>query len=417
MPDRVALRAWILSQGEELLTGRTVDTNAAFLAGALTDLGLRVLGASTAGDRLDDIRDVILAAAARADVVICTGGLGPTGDDLTAAAVSAAFDRPLALDPVALDEIRARYAGLARVMPESNQKQALLPHGSLRISNPVGTAPGFMLTADTGARLYFLPGVPREMRRMWEDSVRPSIQSCSTLRPPRRHVFQVMGLGESQLQDLLGSTVARYPGIELGFRARIPENDVKLVAEEGTPGFELCRDEVRALLGRHCFSEEEGKGLAAVIGDALLARAERLAVAESCTGGLVADLCVSEAGSSRWFERGWITYSNRSKQEELGVTESCLTTHGAVSIECVREMAAGARKVSGVQWAVAISGVAGPGGGSASRPVGMVCFAVDGPSGAHARTLHFGDRGRAQVRRFAAATALEMLRRQLLRIE
>jgi len=409
-----SLRAWIVSQGEELLTGQTLDSNAHFLAGRLTALGVRVLGASTAGDRVDAIEEALRAACERADVVVCTGGLGPTADDLTADALARVFGVEVEENADALAQVLARYEAAGRRMAESNRRQAQLPVGCDVLLNPVGTAPGFAFTGD--ARVFCLPGVPHEMRRMWADHVDPWVREQLDHEPPRRHLFRVLGKGESQLQDLLGDVPERFAGVELGFRTKMPENQVKLVAAPGVDAFADAVSEVRRRLGKDLFAEDESVELAAAVAQLLVARGERLALAESCTGGLVGHLCVTEAGSSAWFDRGWITYSNRAKRSDLGVAKDTLVAHGAVSEETAVAMARGAVERSDAQWAVAISGVAGPTGGTPDKPVGTVCFAVVGPGVERTRTLRIPSRSRDLVRRFSAYAALDMLRRQLLRL-
>lgn len=408
-----ATTAFIVSQGEELLTGLTVDTNANFLCAELTRAGLRVVGAATAGDDRDVIARALADAAARADVVLCTGGLGPTEDDLTAEAVVEAFGGELALNEEAWSQVQARYAAIGRTMSITNRKQALLPVGSDVIENPLGTAPGFALDGG-GARLYFMPGVPREMTRMVRDRVLPEIVERFTPRAPLRHTFRVMGRGESQLQEQLGALTGTFPGVVLGFRTRMPENHVKLTAPAGCAGWEAAKAWVRQHLGENCFSEEPEEELAAVIGRMLVERGETLALAESCTGGWIAHLCVTEAGSSRWLDRGFVTYSNAAKEEAIGVDGALIAEHGAVSEEVARAMAEGARRTAGTAWGVGVTGIAGPTGGTPDKPVGTVWIAVAGPTGTHARVLRLG-RDRTSNRRFSAWIALEMLRRQILR--
>jgi nicotinamide-nucleotide amidase len=406
--------AYVVSQGEELLTGLTLDTNAHYLCRELTELGLRVRGVVTAGDRLAEIEDALQRAVSGSSVVVCTGGLGPTADDLTSEAAARAFDRPLHHDPEAMSQVEARYAAVGRPMAPANRKQALMPHGAGLLVNRQGTAPGFSL--DVGeTRLYCLPGVPSEMKTMFAEIVRADVRAHAAVVAPLRRTFRVMGRGESQLQGLLGDVPDRFPGVELGFRTCMPENHVKLVGEPTTPGWEDAVALVRERLSRDCFTEQPDEELAAVVGRMLVARGQTLATAESCSGGWVAHLVVSETGSSQWFERGWVTYSNRSKEQELGVPAELLETHGAVSSETARAMAEGARAAAGTDWAVSVTGIAGPGGGTPNKPVGTVCVAVAGPAGTHERRLQLGARERTMNRRFSTWFALEMLRRQLLR--
>jgi nicotinamide-nucleotide amidase len=408
--------AFIISQGEELLTGQTLDTNANFLADQLTALGLKVRGTLTAGDRLDAIAQAFMLAEREAGVVLCTGGLGPTGDDLTAEAIARAFDSELLLDATALEQIRDRYKEHGRPMARCNEKQAMLPRGSTLLPNPLGTAPGFHLKTPTGCRIFCLPGVPHEMRRMWHEEVRPILCREGETQPRLRHLFRTIGQGESQLQELLGSIPDDFPGVQLGFRARSPENEVKLEAETHCSSFSAAVERCRKLLGQDTFSEDAGLSLAARIGELLVERGERLALAESCTGGWIGHLCVTEAGSSLWFDRGSVTYSNAAKTEMVGVSQHSLERYGAVSDEVALEMAQGAAKTADVDWGLAVTGVAGPGGGSEEKPVGTVHVAVAGPGGERVRKLFLPTGSRTMTRQFSAFIALDMLRRQILRL-
>jgi len=407
------IRAYVVSQGEELLTGLTVDTNSNFLCERLTREGFRVVGSRTAGDQLASISAALKDAAAHAEVVICTGGLGPTEDDLTAESVVEAFGGGLRLNEDAWDQVRARYARIGREMSITNRKQAVLPITSDVIVNPLGTAPGFALQVGS-CRLYFLPGVPREMKAMMEASVLPEIRSRFVPSAPLRHTFRVMGRGESQLQEQLGSLRERFPGITLGFRTKMPENQVKLFASPNEPQWEEAVVWVREQLGENCFTEDPKTELAAVIGEMLVARGERLSLAESCTGGWVGHLIVTEPGSSRWLERGWVTYSNVSKTDEVHVAPEAIKEHGAVSEQVARAMARGSAQVAGTAWGLGVTGIAGPTGGTNEKPVGTVWLAVHGPLGTHARRVRLG-RDRTSNRKFAAWLALELLRRQILR--
>jgi nicotinamide-nucleotide amidase len=253
------------------------------------------------------------------------------------------------------------------------------------------------------------------MKRMWVDQVAPDLGRNLVIRPPLRALFRVIGLGESQLQELLGDIPEAFPGVELGFRTRAPENQVKLVAEPRTPRFTDACEEVRRRLGSRLVSEDENRGTATVVGDLLVERGQKLALAESCTGGLVGHLCVSEAGSSRWLDRGFITYSNEAKSESIGVPPATIEEHGAVSEPTVLAMAEGAARTAGVAWGLAVTGIAGPGGGTAEKPVGTVWIGVSGPSGTRARKLFLPSGDRNTTRRWSALLALEMLRRDLLR--
>ena len=411
-----ATRAFIVSQGEELLTGQTVDTNANYLAAQLTGLGLRVFGTITAGDRAEEIAAALRLAVNQSDVVVCTGGLGPTSDDLTAEGFVAAFGGELVLHKEALDQIKQRYADRNRTMVACNEKQAMLPVGAGLLPNPLGTAPGFAVTTPAGARIFCLPGVPHEMRRMWTEEVRPRLEGELELQVPQRHLFRTIGKGESQLQELIGFLPTEFPGVRLGFRARSPENQVKLDADADCASFQTAVQRCRELLGRDAFSEDEELSLAAAVGALLQARGERLALAESCTGGWIGHLCVTEPGSSAWFERGAITYSNRAKVAMIEVSEETLERHGAVSEQVALEMARGTAKAANVDWGLAVTGVAGPSGGSPEKPVGTIHLAVVGPKTERAQRLFLPTGSRTITRKFTSYIALDLLRRQLLRL-
>lgn len=407
--------AELLSQGDEVVTGQITDTNSAWLATRLTEAGVLVARHNTVGDRLQDLVALLRELAGRCDVVISTGGLGPTVDDLTAEAVALAFDRPLALDPEALAEVEGMYARFGRVMPAINRKQALLPQGALRLTNHWGTAPGFAVEVG-GTWMAFLPGVPREMRGMFDTWVLPALAERLALSPGELVTLRCAGAGESNLQEALADWSAE--GVELGFRAAMPEVYVKLrfSAGYGTERREAVVADVRARLGAAVFAVERPgdppRPLAAEVGARLSAAGARLAVAESCTGGRLASLCTAIPGASGWFTEGAITYANASKTRLLGVPEALIAEHGAVSEPVARAMAEGMRASSGADFALATTGIAGPDGGSEAKPVGLVHVALATPTQTLHRALRYGgDRERIQL--LAATGALDLLRRHL----
>ncbi len=402
----------LLSQGNELTTGLTVDTNAHHMAGRLHDHGLRVRRVITVPDRVEDLVAVLRQAATLAPVVVSTGGLGPTRDDLTAGAVAAAFDLPLHLDAEALAQVEARYAAFGRRMPAVNRRQAELPTGALVLENRWGTAPGFAVDQDD-CRLYFLPGVPREMRPMFATHVLPDILERHALRPPLLHTLRVIGLGESSIEERL--TGLDWPGLEIGFRTKLPENQVKLAFAPGTSAEDRAAAvaAVRARIGWHAFGVDCGD-LAAVVMERLAERGETVATAESCTAGGLAAWLSASPGASRALMGGAVVYSNAEKTRQCGVPEEMLAAHGAVSQPVAEALAAGIRRAVGTTWGIGITGIAGPGGGSDEKPVGTVHFALSGPDGTTHRCDRFpGDR--ARVQRLAAAAALTLLYRALSR--
>lgn len=400
----------ILSQGNELTTGLTLDTNAHFLAGQLQDHGLRVRRVLTVPDRMDDLVEVLRQAATLAPVVVSTGGLGPTRDDLTARAVAEAFDRPVRLDPAAMAQVEARYAAFGRRMPAVNRRQAELPEGAKVWENRWGTAPGF--SVDVGpARLYFLPGVPREMRPMFTTHVLPDVLARHALTPPLLHTLRVIGLGESTIEERLQGL--DIDGLEIGFRTKMPENQVKLAFAPGTPAAarQAAIAAVRERIGWQVFGVDSGD-LAEVLVHLLAERGETIALAESCTAGGLAAWLGSVPGASRVLLGGAVVYSNAEKTRQAGVPEEMLTTQGAVSEPVARALAEGIRDRVQATWAIGITGIAGPGGATPQKPVGTVHYAVAGPEGTTHRCDRFpGDRGRVQ--RLSAAAALAMLFRRL----
>lgn len=368
----------VLAIGTELTRGELVNSNAAWLSAGLVDLGFEVFEQVT----VDDDRKRIAAALERlarvAKVIVCTGGLGPTTDDLTTEAVAATLSVDLVQDDASLEAIRRRFEKLGRPMNPSNAKQALFPRGATVLPNPIGTAPGFMVEVH-GARAFFMPGVPAEMKRMFDEQVVPRIRD---LAPNDTHQIRLrtFGLPESEVGERLASIEPSFPGVTVGYRAHFPEIEVKVLARanEHVAARDLAEraaSEVRSRLAEVLFGEGEDT-FAGVVGRSLRTRSWTLAIAESCTGGLVGHLLTREPGASEFLLLDAVTYANSAKQSVLGVDEDVLRGHGAVSPECAIRMAEGARRVSGSHVALSITGIAGPTGGSDEKPVGLVYFAV-----------------------------------------
>ncbi len=404
------MRLAIVSQGEELLGGETVDTNSAWLAAQATELGIPARRMVTAGDELEDIVWSLDAAAQAAEVILCTGGLGPTEDDLTAEAVAAWAGVSLERRADALAQIEARFEKWSRRMDPTNAKQADLPEGAIILPNPMGTAPGFFLQR-AAHRLFCMPGVPREMRPMFLDHVVPRLVALVDIAPPTIHRIRTIGVPESRLQQTLGG-MNLSPG-RLGFRSHMPEVIVKLIFPAGTPeAVRLGRvDEAARAIGRGVYSVDGGD-LAEVVGAKLAARGQTLAVAESCTGGQLSAWVSQVPGASRYLLEGVVVYANAAKVRICGVSEEDLEAHGAVSEPVARQLAAGIRERAGATWAIGITGTAGPTGGTEEKPVGTVHMAVAGPDGVvHHRFRIPGDR--AQITGRAVGMALGMLLEQL----
>jgi nicotinamide-nucleotide amidase len=400
------MRVAIVSQGEELLTGETVDTNSAWLADRCWALGGPVRRMVTAGDQVADICWALGAAADVADLVICTGGLGPTGDDLTAEAVAAWMSCPLHTDPEAMAQVAARFAAWGRPMSPSNRKQAQVPVGATVLENLWGTAPGFSVSAQL-CEVVCLPGIPSEMREMFAAHVEPLIARLRADAPPTLHRIRTIGIGESRLQDRL-SDVDIGTAV-LGFRSHLPEVQVKLRFPAVVPESERA-DVVRrvvAAIGRGVYNVDGGD-LAEELGIRLVAGGHTIALAESCTAGGLAAWLATVPGSSRYLLEGAVVYSNEAKIRACGVPDATISQHGAVSEPVARALALGIQARAGTTLGVGITGVAGPGGGSDENPVGTVHIAVAGPD----RVEHHRFRlpgGRQQVTRRAAGLAINMV--------
>jgi len=405
----------IVTIGNEVLSGRTLDTNAAFLARALEAVGVSVGWHSTVGDEADAIGAALRAALARADAVVMTGGLGPTPDDLTRAAVAAALGRTLETNAAALDHLRERLRRIGRPVTPNIEAMAQVPAGASTWPNPLGTAPGIRIEHE-GKPVILLPGVPAEMEAIAAAHVVPFLQQ-RTGRTIATFTLRTAGAYETLLQERIADLpkhwesaalayLPSYHGVDL--RVTVTGDDAARVRETSRRAYE----ELRARVGSVVYAEGE-KGLEEVLGEALLARGQRLATAESCTGGLLAKRLTDTPGSSRYFERGFVTYSNASKVELLGVSKAEIAAHGAVSAPVAEHMARGARERAGVDLALAITGIAGPEGGSVEKPAGTVFLAVAWPEGVASRRYHLPG-ARRVVRERSVQTALDLARRQLL---
>jgi competence/damage-inducible protein CinA-like protein len=412
-------RAVILSTGDELTTGKVVDTNANYLADKLVENGVDLVAVITVGDVPERLEWAWRTAVAMGDVVISTGGIGPTVDDLTTETVARIAGVGLRRDPATVDHMKRLFATINRVMPENNLKQADFPEGAEIIPNPLGTAPGFRLpiTRDGHtAELIVLPGVPREMKPMMENWVVPWIRrNRGTDKVIAMRIFQTFGMSESALDEAVNGVIK--PGeAKVGLRASFPQISLRLTVE-GSPGeaerrLEELAVRVRAKIADFLFAEGD-VSMEEVVGRLFAEKNFTLAVAESCTGGLIGHRITNVPGSSRYLVGDLVTYSNEMKTGLLGVSEATLEKFGAVSEECVREMAAGARARTGARVAIATSGIAGPDGGTPEKPVGTVCIAIDSDDVKYSRRYQM--RGtRDWVKLLGSQVALDWLRRYAL---
>jgi nicotinamide-nucleotide amidase len=414
------MRIEVVTIGDELLLGYTIDTNAAFLARRLANVGVELVRRTTCGDGPESIAAAVREALERTGAVITTGGLGPTSDDQTKPAIAALFGRAMVLDEAHLAWMRERWATrFRRAMPDANRQQALLPAGARKLVNRHGSAPGIWLEDGSGRWVAMLPGVPREMRGMLDDTLMPLIEERlgGVRRVVRSRTLRTTGIGESAIADIV---TALPDGVGLAQLAYLPGyegTDLRLTVRGVEPAdadaqLATGANRLRGALGEWIYGEDD-TDLAAVVVDLCRARGISIGVAESCTGGLLGGRLTAIAGSSDVVQGGVIAYSYEVKTSMLDVPAATLAEHGAVSEPVARAMAAGARAAAGVDTALAITGIAGPGGGTEVKPVGTVWIALDHQGTVEARRfLMIGDR--AEIRMRSTQAALEMLRRRLV---
>jgi len=413
------VRAEILTIGDELLRGEIVDSNKAFLSDRLFGLDVETRFQVSVGDDPLDMEDAFRRAARRSDVALVSGGLGPTRDDLTIEVLARTFGRSLQVDRASLEGIKAFFARFGREMAPNNAKQANFPQGAEVLPNPIGTAPGCLLE-ESGTLFFCMPGVPRELHQMMDEQVLPRIAerlAGAEGRPVvRTALLRTFGIGESNLDDELAD-VAREDGVSLSFRTAFPDNYLRPVARGATASeaeAKLARvcDAIRERLGTLVYGSDAGT-MEEVVGKLLREQGKTLAVAESCTGGLVGERITAVPGSSDYFLGGVVAYSDRIKVALLGVPEPILREHGAVSEPVALAMAAGARERFGSDLAVSTTGIAGPGGGSEAKPVGLVWVGFSGADENAAQLFEFPlDRSRHRLA--TAQVALDWVRRALL---
>jgi nicotinamide-nucleotide amidase len=418
----------LINTGTELMLGRTLNTHQQWLCRRLADLGRVVSRQVAIPDTGPEIQQAVREALGRADCILVTGGLGPTSDDITRELIADLLGKPLQEDPHVLAHIEAYFAQRKRPLPPNNHVQAMVPAGARVLWNPNGTAPGLAMEVQPNpfrpsakpSWLFMLPGPPRELRPMFDDSVAPLLETylplgetfvCRTLR--------TIGIGESALQAQIAAAMQPFvaQGLDLGYCARTGQVDVRLAAQ-GTAAEPLVRGAgaaVRELVGNAIFTEQ-GEELESVIIRLLTERRQTLAVAESCTGGCLAHRLTNVPGASAVFLAGLVTYSNEAKQRFLGVRDETLAAHGAVSAPVAAEMAEGVLAANRTDFALAVTGIAGPGGGTVEKPVGTVFLALASAAGTQVRhNVNVWDR--ETFKQATANQALELLRRRLLKLD
>ncbi|MBF0242746.1 MAG: CinA family nicotinamide mononucleotide deamidase-related protein [Desulfamplus sp.] len=433
------MKAEILSTGDEVLWGDIDDTNSSWLSRKLRESDIEVIRISSVGDLIEDISGIIkeITQRGRADILLVTGGLGPTSDDLTAEAAAVAFSDKIELNQIALSSMKEYFKKRDWALSDDNIKQAMLPSRASVMENLNGTAPGFYIEIGK-TTIFFMPGVPREMKPMYELTVLPiikerffksSLQSDGSTGEIAHHLitrFKLFGLPESKVGSRLKGFNGEFPDLKLGFRASIPIIEVKFSGVGSNLSFvknEMAKAQewVSSRLEGYIFSYT-GLNMEQELGRLLNLKRKTVAVAESCTGGLIGSMLTDVAGSSDYFLLSAVTYSNQAKMDILGVNQKTLMDYGAVHEETAKEMAQGVRRVAGADYGFATSGVAGPGGGSKDKPVGTVCIGVAGVdvngddfTKGYRYTFTYGDR--AMNKKMFAIKAMDILRREILNFD
>ncbi len=413
------MKSEIITIGDELLIGQIINTNQAYIAGKLNSVGVSVERMTTVGDDMQEILAAFDEAWKRCDVVIVTGGLGPTHDDITKKAVCTFFETDL----VPNDEIRKHVEALIkkwnRQWSESYEEQTMFPRKATLVPNPVGTAGGMLFEQDN-KYFFVLPGVPDEMKAMIDQTIISFLSKKVTGSVIRHRTLRTSGIPESILANQLGNIDELLEGAKLAFlpsatgvrmRISFQAGDEKTADEH----VREVENKIRAKVQKYIYGTDEEE-LEETVGKLLTEKKLRIAVAESCTGGLIADKITDVSGSSNYFERGVITYSNQSKTELLGVTEEVIKLRGAVSKEVAEAMAIGIRRIAKTDIGISTTGVAGPTGGTTEKPIGLVWIGYSDSESTFAMRFHLGDQ-RKRVKERAAQAALELVRRRLLEIE
>jgi nicotinamide-nucleotide amidase len=406
------IAAELVATGTELLIGRTVNTHAQRLGRALAPLGIALERETTLRDDRAAIAAVVRAALTRSQIVFVTGGLGPTCDDLTREALADALGRKIARDAVALSRIRVRCERLGQAMTDSRARQADIIEGATALSNSVGAAPGQRIELGGSRVAFVLPGPPREFEAILAEHVLPWLRAHLHAPVTPERILMICGLGESDVIERLATAGFDPTPLDLAYCAGPGQLEVRLT---GKPGEEravaAAAAHALAILGDNVYAEDR-EDLVTAVGRRLQARGATVATAESCTGGLVAQILTSVPGSSAWYRGSIVAYANDVKTSQLGVPADLIAAHGAVSEPVARAMAEGARRTLGTDFALATTGVAGPDGATPEKPVGTVWWALADGKGTLARTRRFpGDRD--LIRRWTAQFALDLLRRRL----
>ncbi|AFQ44654.1 competence/damage-inducible protein A [Desulfosporosinus meridiei] len=409
------MKAEVVSTGTELLLGETLNTSTHYLTGKLSSLGIEVDYHTTVGDNPERLEQVLRQAIERSDLIVTTGGLGPTIDDLTKELVAKVLDLKMEIDSASLEQIKQFFGRRKAPMPSSNEKQAFFPTGSKILPNPIGTAPGALITKDNKT-IVILPGPPFEMQPMFDNYVWPELEQVIGLHAERMNerVLKVFGMGESAIEKVLYDLM-NLPNLTMALLAKRAEMHIRLVARsteimsgEANKALDQVEEEIRRRLGNKVFGRDQ-ETMVSIVGRTLNNKNLTISTAESCTGGLLGAALTQEPGSSKFYLGGVVSYSNSLKQGLLGVSEKNLKAFGAVSEEVAKEMAFGIRSKTGSDLAISTTGIAGPDGGSDEKPVGLVYIGFATAKGVHAEKFQFyGER--ESVRQLTVQAALNGVR-------
>jgi nicotinamide-nucleotide amidase len=409
------MNAAIISIGNELLNGKTLNSNATYIGGALYKIGIPAHKIITIGDNIDEITRSLKQAMQESDVIIVTGGLGPTHDDITRKAVAEFFHSELIFNESIMNKIEERFKKRGMKMPKVNRNQALVPDNAELMDNPVGTAAG-LLFKQGGKFVFVMPGIPAEMQAIMSGSVIPFLKENCELKDIQVHSYRTTGIAESKIYEMCKDLFDNYPAFEIAFLPKYISVEIRIAVggSHSVEDYSLFEKELHRRIGKYIYSEEQQE-LAEVVGDLLERRGFTIAVAESCTGGLIQDKLTNVSGSSEYFMGGITAYSNKSKVKELGVKEATLEQFGAVSDKVALEMAMGMKLAFQTDFALSTTGIAGPAGATETKPVGLVFIALAAPGKVISKKFVFGNNRRLN-KEAGAQAALEMLRRELLNL-
>jgi nicotinamide-nucleotide amidase len=412
------MRAEIIAVGSELLTSERLDTNSLFLTAELNRIGIRVVHKAVVGDTAEEMTSSFRHAMERADLIVSSGGLGPTDDDRTRTTVAGLLGRKLLLNQEILERIQARFRRYNRPMPEINARQAMVPEGAIILPNPRGTAPGLWLETTGGRIVILLPGVPSELRALFECEVKPRLARVAPSERLFTRVLRITGLPESEVEARVSPVYALYPDVEVTILAAPSGIQLhpRVWSNNSMQAENLLDEMVRRMalpLGEHLVSTT-GETMEEVVARLLTENRATIAVAESCTGGMLAEHLTNIAGSSNYFLGGVVCYSNEMKIALAGVPPQLIEEKGAVSPEVASALANGIRKAAGATIGIGITGIAGPGGGTAEKPVGLVHVGIADEHGPHSHEYRFSAADRDRNRQMATQAALDLVRRHFL---